>query len=77
MAPAELTELANTDPSVLVVNDDDVARALVETDLARSFRQPTKPTVLAAVSSGSQHSYAQQTPSSDRSHRVGQGFESP
>jgi hypothetical protein len=28
MAPAELAELANTDPSVLVVNDDDTARAL-------------------------------------------------
>jgi hypothetical protein len=28
MAPAELAQLANTDPSVLVVNDDDMARAL-------------------------------------------------
>ncbi len=28
MAPAELAELAKTDPSVLVVNSDDMARAL-------------------------------------------------
>jgi hypothetical protein len=28
VAPAELAELAKTDPSVLVVNDDDMARAL-------------------------------------------------
>ena len=28
MAPAELAELAKTDPSVLVVNPDDLARAL-------------------------------------------------
>jgi hypothetical protein len=28
VAPAELAELAETDPSVLVVNEDDMARAL-------------------------------------------------
>jgi predicted dinucleotide-binding enzyme len=28
VAPAELAELAKTDPAVLVVNDDDMARAL-------------------------------------------------
>jgi hypothetical protein len=28
MAPAELSELAKTDPSVLVVNSHDMARAL-------------------------------------------------
>ena len=28
MAPAELSELAKADPSVLVVNDDDIARTL-------------------------------------------------
>jgi hypothetical protein len=28
IAPAELAELANSDPSVLVVNHDDMARAL-------------------------------------------------
>jgi hypothetical protein len=28
VAPAELSELAKTDPSVLVVNADDMARAL-------------------------------------------------
>jgi hypothetical protein len=28
VAPAELAELANTDPSLLVVNGDDMARAL-------------------------------------------------
>jgi len=28
VAPAELAELAKRDPSVLVVNDDDTARAL-------------------------------------------------
>ena len=28
IAPAELAELAKSDPSVLVVNDDDMARAL-------------------------------------------------
>jgi hypothetical protein len=28
VAPAELAELAKTDPSVLVVNDDDMRRAL-------------------------------------------------
>jgi hypothetical protein len=35
MAPAELAELAKTDPSVLVVNSDDMARAV----RWRPFRQ--------------------------------------